>query len=161
MIDLIDSSADEELHFRPSPDSWNILECVEHICLVNGNISRILQIPPPPVTGNLQPELHSEGKLNHILVTKRDIKRTAPDSVTPKGIYKTADEAKSVIYDDAERILYELDQTDISTHTHTIPHHALGEMTKTDWVHFMLAHTQRHLHQIEQIKENYKQQKNS
>lgn len=156
LIDLIDSSTEEELLFKATPDSWNILECVEHICLVNGNVARLLELPSPASHENKQPELYSEGKLNHLLVTKRDIKRAAPDFVTPKSIYKTAGEAKEVIYDNIEHILNRLEQSDISEQTHTIPHHALGEMTKTDWIHFMLAHTQRHLYQIEKIKEEYK-----
>lgn len=159
LIDLIDSSTEEELLFKAAPDSWNILECVEHICLVNGNVARLLELPPPASYENKQPELYSEGKLNHLLVIKRDIKRVAPDFVTPKGVYKTAGEAKEVIYNNTEHMLDTLEHSDISEQTHTIPHHALGEMTKTDWVHFMLAHTQRHLHQIEKIKDVYKEQK--
>lgn len=156
MIDLIDSSTEEELLFKATPDSWNILECVEHICLVNKNVTHLLESPVPPVTENKPSEIHSEGKLQHILVTKRDIKRVAPGTVTPKGIYTNAEEAKSVIYSDTERVLNLLENTDISKQTQTFPHHALGEMTKTDWVHFMLAHTQRHLLQIEEIKNQYR-----
>ena len=159
MIDLIDESTEEELHFKSSPDSWSILQCIEHICLVNKNVSRLLETPPPSSPSNQQSELYSEGKLNHLLVTKRELKRVAPGFVTPQGIYKSGEDAKNVIYEDTERILTILDEQDVSTQTHTIPHHALGEMTKTDWLHFMLAHTQRHLHQIGDIKEAYRNRK--
>ena len=156
LIDLIDSSGEEELHYKPAPDSWSILECVEHICLVNHNIAQLIQTPPPASHENKLSELYGEGKLNHLLVTKRDMKRVAPEKVTPKGIFKTPGEAKEAIYRDTETILRTLEATSIGQQTHTIPHHALGEMTKTDWLHFMIAHTQRHLLQIETIKEHYK-----
>jgi hypothetical protein len=158
LIDLLDASDDKELHFKSSPDSWNMLECTEHVCLVNRNVARILETPPPPSYDNKQSELYSEGKLNHLLVTKRDVKRKSPDPVTPKGIFENAEEAKDMIYTDVERILNTLDQEDITSQTHTVSHHALGEMTKTDWLHFMLAHTQRHLMQMEEIKKEYKKQ---
>jgi hypothetical protein len=33
----------------------------------------------------------------------------------------------------------------------TWPHPYLGEMTKLDWLHFLIAHTDRHLAQIGEI----------
>lgn len=153
---LIDTCLEEELHYKASTDSWSILECVEHICLVNGNVSKILQTPPPSSHENKLSEIHSEGKINHLLVTKRDTKRSAPSFVVPKGIFKTATEAKQVIENDTKRILATLETVDISKETHTVPHPALGEMTKTDWVHFLISHTKRHLFQIEDIKMNFR-----
>src|SRR3569832_1056610 len=105
MIDLIDTCAEEELLFKPTPDSWNILECIEHICLVNSNVVRILKVPEPSTVENKSSELYGESKLNHLLVTKRELKRIAPEFVAPKGAYKTAAEAKKVIYEDTECLL--------------------------------------------------------
>lgn len=62
LIDLIDASGEEEIHYKSSPDSWNILECVEHICLVNINVHRLIQTPAPLSYENKQAELYSEGK---------------------------------------------------------------------------------------------------
>jgi|SRR3954465_5333229 len=156
LVNLIDTCTEEELHYKPTADSWSILECVEHIYLVNRNVFIALQTPPPLSHENKLSELHSEGKLNHILVTKREIKRTAPPLVVPKGIFKTKVEAKEAIRKSEAEILNALKATDISKETHTIAHPSIGEMTKTDWVHFSISHTQRHLFQIEEIKNAYK-----
>lgn len=155
LIDLIDAAEQEELVFRPAPDSWTLLECVEHICLVNAAVANLLSGPPAEGGENKPSERYSEGKLNHILVTKREEKRVSPETMKPKGIFQTAEQAKEMIYKDTERILRVLDREDISKHTQTIPHPRLGEMTKTDWLHFLIAHTQRHLFQIEEIKDKY------
>lgn len=156
LTDLIDSCSEEELHFKPTPDSWNILACAEHILLVNSTVYRFLQSPPPTLADNKVSELHSEGKMNHILVTKRDIKRIAPEWVVPKSIFKTGEEAKQAIQKDTTGLLNILEKTDISKETHTVAHPAIGEMTKTDWMHFLISHTQRHLFQIEEIKEQFR-----
>jgi hypothetical protein len=159
LLTVIDASSAEELNYKAIPETWSILECVEHICLVNGNVGKLIQAPPPsspPATENKPSELYSEGKLNHLLVNKREMKRVSPKFVEPKGIFKSAEEAKTVIGKETEQLLHVLNTTDIARQTHTIPHHALGEMTKTDWIHFMIAHTQRHLLQIEDIKNKYR-----
>ncbi|MBL7884376.1 MAG: hypothetical protein JNL69_09930, partial [Bacteroidia bacterium] len=41
----------------------------------------------------------------------------------------------------------------IENEKQTIQHPRLGEMTKLDWVHFLMAHTKRHVLQIEEIKQ--------
>lgn len=155
LIDLINSCSEEELHFKSTTDSWNILECAEHIYLVNTGVYRILQTPPLASSENTSSELHSEGKMNHILVTKRDIKRNAPQFVIPKGIFKTREEVKQAIDKDTNGIITILETTDISKETQTFAHPSIGEMTKTDWMHFLIAHTQRHLFQIQEIKERF------
>lgn len=156
LTDLIDNCSEEELHFKPSPDSWSILECAEHIYLVNTGVYRILQAPPPTAIENKLREIHSEGKLNHILVTKRDIKRNAPPFVVPKGIFKTKEDVKQAINRDTTGIIAILGTNDISKETQTFAHPSIGEMTKTDWVHFLIAHTERHLFQIKEIREGFR-----
>ena len=156
LTDLIDNCSEEELHFHPSADSWNILECAEHIWLVNATIYRFLQTPPPALPHqNKESELHSEGKMNHLLITKRDTKRTAPQWVIPKGLFKTGEEAKQAVHKATSDIRSILETTDISRETHTLAHPAIGEMTKTDWVHFLISHTQRHVFQMQEIKEKF------
>ena len=156
LIAFIDQSPLEELLYKPSVESWNILECAEHIHLANAGIERILQTPAPETNENMLSELFGEGKLNHLLVTKRTVKQPAPDNVVPAGIFTTGEKAKRAIQKDIHAILHLLDTKDFSQETFIIHHFRLGNMTKTDWIYFLIAHTERHLFQIAEIKQAYK-----
>ncbi len=143
-----------EAEFKPSENVWSVLECVEHIFLIDNAVVKIIGIPPPAETmENDKTELFSAEKLHHILVTKREMQKVpAPDSMVPKGILKTKLEAEQSINSVSSKISSLLDANDITKETHTIKHPRLGEMTKLDWVHFMIAHTNRHILQIEELK---------
>ncbi|MEO6902067.1 MAG: DinB family protein [Bacteroidia bacterium] len=145
---------EEQLHHKPSLNAWSILECAEHVYLANCSVSKIICTPSlPEKVENQSVELFGEGKLNHLLVNKRAVlKIPAPDYVVPKGIFKTGHDLKKQFNDVINNIITQLDKTDLTKDTQTIKHFRLGEMTKTDWVNFMIAHTNRHLLQIEEIK---------
>jgi hypothetical protein len=156
LTNLISQADQQELEYKATPDSWSILECVEHIHLVNSGIARLLQKPGPEKNENMVSELFGEGKMNHLLVTKRAVKQVAPEGMTPKGIFKTADEATRAIHKDIHVILHLLNTKDFSQETFIIHHPRLGNMTKTDWLYFLIAHTERHFFQIEEIKTLFK-----
>jgi uncharacterized damage-inducible protein DinB len=153
---LISQSDPQELAYKATPDFWSILECAEHIHLVNSGIAKLLQKPGPETNENMVSELFGESKMNHLLVTKRAAKQVAPESVTPKGIFKTAEEATKAIHKDIHVILHLLNTKDFSQETFIIHHPRLGNMTKTDWLYFLIAHTERHFFQIEEMKRNFR-----
>jgi uncharacterized damage-inducible protein DinB len=145
--------SDEKAQEKPSATSWNILECLEHIFLVDVGVSKTLTVPAPEKIENNKTELFSSEKLNHILVNKRnDFKVPAPDFVSPKGKFASVAEATRSIEIIIEKIILHLNTNDISKETHTVTHPRLGEMTKTDWIHFLIAHTSRHVLQIKEIQ---------
>ena len=51
-----------------------------------------------------------------------------------------------------DKIVGHINSNTIEQETITLKHPILGEMTKVDWIHFMIAHTNRHLVQIEEVK---------
>lgn len=152
LTDQINQSDQQELEYKATPDSWSILECAEHIHVVNSGIAKLLQKPGPETNENMVSELFGEGKMNHLLVTKRAVKQIAPEGVAPKGIFKTAEEATKAIHKDIHVILHLLNTKDFSQETFIIHHPRLGSMTKTDWLYFLIAHTERHFFQVEEIK---------
>jgi len=144
--------SDEKAQQKPNATSWSILECLEHIFLVDVGVSKTLTVVAPEKMENNKPELFGSEKLHHILVNKRnDFKVVAPDFVSPKGKFTTLPEATRAIEIIIEKIILHLNTNDVSKETHTVTHPRLGEMTKTDWIHFLIAHTSRHLLQIKEL----------
>ncbi|MGQ0827682.1 MAG: DinB family protein [Bacteroidota bacterium] len=153
LFNSFDTLSQIQVEFKPSVTSWNILECLEHLYLVDVSISKNITTLSQEQTANDKAELFGEGKLNHLLVNKRDaLKIPAPDFVTPSARFKTIEEAKQHITAIVDNIILYLDANPIEKETQTIKHHRLGEMTKMDWIHFLISHTNRHILQIEEVK---------
>lgn len=148
----LDSLTQVQAEIKISPDSWSVLECAEHIFLVDKAVSRNISTPAPENKENDKAELFGEGKLNHLLVTKREFKVIAPEYATPTGRFKTIEEIKKNINAIIDQIIDHISTHNIEQETHTIKHPRLGEMTKVDWLHFLISHTNRHIMQIEEVK---------
>jgi|ERR1019366_9112855 uncharacterized damage-inducible protein DinB len=145
------SQADVEL--KPSENVWSILEVLEHIFLINNAVLKVLTtLPPAEKTENMLSELFGEQKINKLLVINRSFKVAAPDFSNPKGSFKTTTDAKQNINSINDKIVNHINTNKIEQETHTIKHPILGEMTKVDWIHFMVSHTNRHILQIEEVK---------
>ena len=104
--------------------------------------------------GNDKTELFGEEKLTKLLVKGRLFKVPAPDFVTPRGKFTSLPEASQHIDTIISRVIDYITFYPIEEDTQTFKHPILGNMTKTDWAHFLITHTQRHIHQIEDLKAN-------
>jgi hypothetical protein len=152
LFSSLDSLTQIQAEFKSSPTSWSILECAEHIFLVDKAVYKSISTPIPETVENDKTELFGEGKLNHLLVNKREFKVVAPVTVSPTNHFKTLEETKQNINAIIDLIIDYIDTHKIEEETLTIKHARLGEMTKVDWIHFLISHTNRHILQIEEVK---------
>jgi len=142
-----------ELAFKPSEKDWSVLECVEHIFLISEAVLKVISTPAPAEkTENNKTELFGEEKLNMLLITNRAFKVPAPDFVSPTGRFADGKDATQSINATIGTIIQHININAIEQETQTLKHPVLGAMTKTDWIHFMIAHTNRHILQIEELK---------
>ena len=154
LLNSFKTLTNEQIQFKPADTVWSISEIIEHIFLVDVGVAKVLTLPPEKGnTENNRTELFSDQKLNTLLVN-RSFKVPAPDFVSPKGRFANADDAAKNINIIIDKIIHHLDTNKIEEETHTIKHQVLGEMTKTDWVHFLIHHTNRHLMQLEEVKKS-------
>jgi hypothetical protein len=155
LLKSFNSLSHDEIKFKPSEKIWSVLECVEHIFLIAEAVSKVISTPEGAVKNeNDKTELFGEQKLNILLVSNRAFKVPAPDYVSPKGRFVKSEDAVQNINSVMGKIILHIDSHTIDVETHTIKHPVLGEMTKVDWIHFMIAHTNRHILQIEELKKN-------
>lgn len=141
----------EQLSYKPTDNSWSALECLEHIYLIDKAVLGAISAPPSDNKSD-KTELFGEEKLNKLLVNGRSFKVIAPDYVKPRGQFSSKDDAIQHIEDIISKIIDYITNHPIEQHTHTYKHPILGAMTQTDWIHFLTSHTQRHIHQIEDLK---------
>src|SRR5262249_16302774 len=84
----------------------------------------------------------------------RSTKRNAPESVKPMGRFSNLEELKSKFQSNRKRITEGLANKEFVFDNQLFKHPVLGELTKKDWLNFMIHNTERQRLQIEDIKSN-------
>ncbi|GAL85172.1 hypothetical protein MYP_2401 [Sporocytophaga myxococcoides] len=140
---------ESNFNIKPHPDQWSAGDIAEHIVVLESFINKVLTGTCVPANRN--PE-------EKILIVKNifsdfDKKFNAPKPVAPsenlKSIALLSDEIK------ASRVVTEeiVIANDLTLICKDFVHRGFGEMTRTEWIHFCIYHTERHLYQMQKIKE--------
>jgi len=139
------------MKYKVSPQVWSIHECLEHIVITEIAVYRILMQPPAPDSSPTGAEKIGKEKMARIL-SDRSRKTESPDDVKPIGRFSSREELIDKFNSNRQRIVDALGENTIVFDNRIIVHPALGEMTKKDWLHFMIHHAERHCGQIMEIK---------
>jgi hypothetical protein len=136
-----------DTHLKGENDSWTGLQVLEHICITEKVVSKLVAKPSEQIHESA--ELFGAGKLNHLVVAKRAFKVKAPEMLNPKGDIKDLEAFEQVFTKQRNELKQGIIQGNISVDNRIHKHPYLGEMTISDWLHFMISHTQRHIEQIQ------------
>lgn len=131
-------------------DKWNILEVLEHIYITDKVIYSI--VSKPSDTESKTKEIIGVNKLESILVGQINKKLQSPALLLPKGHFQDLADFNSAFTMLRSSIKMDLITMKIKVDNRIHKHFLLGEMTITDWLNFILFHTERHLKQIEGTK---------
>ncbi len=140
-------SAEQLLYTKNS--CWNILQILEHIYVTDKVVITLLLHPSDKRADT--PEIIGNDTLKKYIVELRNRKVQAPESIQPKGEIKDVATFEHLFLEQRNLLKHYLESGKIVINTTTHKHPFLGEMTITDWLNFIIHHTQRHL---EQIKDN-------
>jgi len=143
--------SDEGARRRPEPDRWSVLECVEHVILVEdgvfANISVRSTPGPPPA------ELRREGQILRGM-TKREHKFSAPESAVPTGRYSSLAEALQEFRSRRARTVSYVEQYQDDPRNRTTLHPALGPVSCLEMFLVLALHPARHALQIEEARKS-------
>ncbi|MFY9308861.1 MAG: DinB family protein [Bacteroidia bacterium] len=144
-----------QVRFKPADNCWSVLECLEHIYLIDKAVLAALTgITHENIPDNVRTELFGPEKLDKLLVKGRSFKVPAPDFVKPTGKFTNIADAAQHLDSVTKRVIEHINSYPVEQDVRTYKHPILGYMTPTDWVHFLVSHTERHIHQIEELKAN-------
>ena len=155
LVDAVESLTDEEQGFRPSPERWTAAEIIEHLSIVERRVARVLGV----MLSKLEPEAaRAEGSkfepvtLAEFVERSRTEKYQAPDEIRPKGAPLRDSLAHLRDSRDSLRSLRERVERVDGTRAR-FPHPVWGPLDLYQWLAFVGAHEQRHLSQLEALKE--------
>jgi hypothetical protein len=146
LLQLTSALDEKGLNTSPYPDSWTAGELLRHVTKSTGSIAKAMK-------QNGQPAQRAEGeRIAELKSTFLDfsLKMDSPEFIVPeKGPYQK------------EASIHELKAAFAALAVHTnaanlsemVEDFPVGAITKLEMLHFVLYHTQRHLHQMKKMAE--------
>jgi len=143
-LQLVSSFGEKQINAVPFENSWTAAQVAEHVTKSNSGIALSLQKEGEVIARN--PEERA-----------RELKETFLNFSTklqsPKFILPTKDiYSKEEVIAELKKSIWQI--KDLSRRVNlseAIKHPAFGEITKLEMLHFVVYHTQRHIHQIKKI----------
>jgi hypothetical protein len=158
---VVEGLSEEQQGYTPAPDRWSVTELVEHLSIVEGNVAGLLDKllgkaeesgAGSVVVGDIEPV-----SIEEFIERTRGVKLEAPERIRPTGV-SLADslarlrESRAALHTLRPRI----ERAD--GRAIRFPHPAWGPLDLYQWLLFVGAHEDRHLAQIEALKETMKQE---
>lgn len=154
----LDGLSAEAEDFRPAPESWTIAEIVEHLSLVEGQISRLMSKVVARVEADGGASAGDGAQRTPLvdfapLAARAEEKFNAPETARPKGGVRVEESlARLGASSDAIRALRpRVESLDLSATR--LPHPAFGQLDFYQWLAVLGIHEERHRRQIEAVKD--------
>lgn len=147
-IKLAYSISDDALTLK-LPGKWSPLEILEHIFLTDKIV--LILLSRPSVNKHTSTHILGSEKLEKFLIDGRNHKVEAPEALHPKGLFPNLDAFEIAFLEQRKQLKLKLDSGEIIMDNRIHKHIRLGEMTISDWLYFIIHHTNRHLEQIQDM----------
>lgn len=149
----IQGFTDAQLEYKPAADRWSVIECVEHITLIEKAIwegeQHLVQQPA-------NPEKRKDIKTTDEQIIKnvedRSHKVKAPEYGVPKHNYSSNAEAIKNFTAQRDKLIAYVTNTNDDLRNHVMDHPALGPIDANQLLLLDAAHTNRHTQQLEEVK---------
>ena len=128
---------------------WSVLQILEHIYLTDKIIIAIISRPTEKWHHN--EEFIGNEKLKRWLVDEQPMKVKAPEILEPKGDLKDVANFEKIFLTQRNLLKQQIEKGEIMVDNRLHKHPMLGEMTISDWLYFLIHHTQRHLKQAQML----------
>jgi DinB superfamily len=133
---------------KPEDGGWSILECAEHVALVELGLFR--RITSQATTLREETGRHREALyLAHALDRSR--KLAAPEPARPAGRFATLEEAAAAFAKHRDRTISWVETCGENLRLRSLEHPALGTMNAYECLILMALHPLRHLQQMREL----------
>jgi hypothetical protein len=151
LLESAEGLTEEQARMRPAEDRWSILECVEHVGLVEdgmfATVTTKLAPPESPIDPARERKIISS-------VTDRSRKFGAPEFVTPTGKFTTLAEAIEHFERSRARTIDYVEKCEQDLRALAGPHPALGQASGQELMIVLALHPARHALQILEVRES-------
>lgn len=148
ILNCVRDLTDEQLNQVVEEGSWSIAQVLEHLYIMEVNIARQILLALS------QEENDEPGSFPLHVIADRTNKIDAPEFLIPSNNFHTQDELKENLAESRasiEKII--LENSEEVLNLKTFAHRRFGVLTLNQWISLVGYHEQRHIGQIEEIKE--------
>lgn len=146
----VEGLSQAQLTYRATPDSWNVMDVVEHLAIAEPQYWKQLQASlAAPVTPGYKPEATDAGILWYGI--DRTNRATTGEARVPKGTYATVKDSLAAFHTlrSTMREVARTSQDDFRSRRLID-----GNMDVYQWFLMISTHAQRHIMQIREVKES-------
>lgn len=153
-IEMIVDLSPEELAYRESEGRWSIAEIAEHLIKTEVGLSAVLDSALSSEPMAVLPDSMASSEMIANMLGDRSQQYQAPDVYQPEGVFTTADEIL-VAWDAARgETINALKEFDGDIRMQVSVNPAVGELDAYASVVFVTSHADRHLAQMQQVKDH-------
>src|ERR1700736_1619100 len=143
----------EQREYKPTPDCWSVVDCVEHIVVVENLIGKRIDLL---LSQAPEPEKRAEvaGKEATLLraVPDRSNRVKGPDIVMPQCRWPEFDELIAEFQATRDRTIEVAATSQAELRDHFFHHFVFKDLDCYQWLLFLSLHCERHVLQIEEVK---------
>jgi uncharacterized damage-inducible protein DinB len=138
-----------QVTMRPDPARWSVLDCVEHVTVVEerflGWLDNAKKLD--------EPRIDKEKEANLLVrVADRSARAQAPEAVVPNGRFTTLEQALEQFNVNRTRsVQFAQDRSD-ELHYLAAEHPRFGPMNGAEFMMIITAHARRHAAQIQEVR---------
>lgn len=147
LFGIVDPLSDEQFRQIPFEGSWSIAQVVEHLWKTDTRVMSGLYGNVSDTTRNISQNISTVREWFLNLSTKID----APPAMIPSDDPGSKKELTANIKRLREKMMDAATTLDLTMTCHEAPP-AFPEYTRLELLHFVLYHTQRHIHQLKNIR---------
>ena len=144
----VDGLSDSQVAIKPAADRWSILECVEHIAIVEerllGRLENAERVPPSV-------DRQKEADLAARLV-QRVNRVEAPVAVRPAGRFTSLVEAVACFHANRVKTIQFAEDHGADLYERSVEHPRFGTVNGTELMVIIAAHGRRHTEQIREVR---------
>lgn len=146
----------EQWEFKPAPERWSLAECAEHIAVSEDFIMQLIKERILPAPATPEQKEAAKGKDDQVLrmIPDRSQKFQAPEMLQPTRRFATTDELVKHFKESRGRSLEYVKTSQDDLRGHFFDHPVMKTLDAYQWVLLMSAHTERHVKQMLEVKED-------
>jgi DinB superfamily len=150
LLEAAEGLSDGQARLRPAPDHWSVIECVEHVGLVeDAMFARFTtKLAPADATAD-----RSREELILQAAANRRRKFSAPEHVQPTGRFHSLAAALNHFQESRGRSIEYIRRLELDPRAYTAQHPVVGPVSGQEFLLILALHPARHAEQIREIRQ--------
>ncbi len=148
LLAAVEGLSEAQAGFKPSPEAWSILECLEHVAVAERQMLNMIQ----GAGEGGRPSAPDRDLAFAASARDRSRKFVAPDPAKPRGRYATLEEARRKFIEYRERTVAFVERCSDNLRTRNVLHPIAGQIDAYRCLLLIAAHPSRHAAQILEVR---------